>query len=193
MEETYIQKSLRLCGDSEERIRQMVLAVLFVAGEPVSIANLAVLADMDTEPFEELLNDMIAARNENKAGILVRRVEEKVQLCTNAEYSNYIQKLLAPEIKGRFSNSVLETLSIIAYRQPVTRPEIDAIRGVRSDYALSLLLERGMIQEVGRKDVVGRPILFGTTDGFLRHFGLSSIKELPAADFERYMQDEEIG
>ncbi len=191
MENTYVQKSLRIPGD-ENRIRQMVMAVLFVTGDPVSVANLAVLADMDYEAFDELLTEMLETRNEQNEGILIRRVADKVQLCSNAEYAPYIQKLLAPEIKGRFSNSVLETLSIIAYKQPVTRSEIDSIRGVRSDYALSVLVERGMVAEVGRKDVVGRPILFGTTDDFLRHFGIASLKELPAIDFEKYANAEEL-
>lgn len=192
MDKAYVQKSLRISSEDENRVRQMVLAVLFVTGDPVSVANLAVLADMDYEAFDELLTEMIESRNEKNEGILIRRVADKVQLCSNAEYAGYIQKLLAPEIKGRFSNSVLETLSIIAYKQPVTRSEIDAIRGVRSDYALTLLMERGMIAEVGRKDVVGRPILFGTTDDFLRHFGIASLKELPAIDFEKYAGVEEM-
>lgn len=192
MDKAYVQKSLHISLEDENRVRQMVLAVLFVTGDPVSVANLAVLADMDYEAFDELLTEMIESRNEKNEGILIRRVADKVQLCSNAEYAGYIQKLLAPEIKGRFSNSVLETLSIIAYKQPVTRSEIDAIRGVRSDYALTLLMERGMIAEVGRKDVVGRPILFGTTDDFLRHFGIASLKELPAIDFEKYAGVEEM-
>jgi segregation and condensation protein B len=189
MDTGYIK--LQISPEEASRIRKMVMAVLFVTGDPVSAANLAVLADMDFEAFDELLTEMIETTNERNDGILIRRVADKVQLCSNAEYAPYIQKLLAPEIKGRFSNSVLETLSIIAYKQPVTRSEIDSIRGVRSDYAISVLVERGMIVEVGRKDVVGRPILFGTTDDFLRHFGISNLKELPAIDFEKYADLEE--
>lgn len=193
MENEYIQKNLHISSGNEDKICQMVMAVLFVTGDPVSIANLAVLADMDYAPFDELLTDLIETKNEQNDGILIRRIGDKVQLCSNAEYAGSIQKLLAPEIKGRLSNSVLETLSIIAYKQPVTRSEIDSIRGVRSDYSLSLLMERGMIAEVGRKDVVGRPILFGTTDDFLRHFGIASLRELPAIDFEKYSETEDAG
>lgn len=181
-------KTQGLSGDPINQICQMVMAVLFVTGDPVSIANLAVLADMDMEPFEELINEMIETKNEENDGILIRRIADKLQLCTNAEYAPYIQRLLAPEVKGRLSNSVLETLSIIAYKQPVTRSEIETIRGVRCDYAVSVLLEKGMIMEVGRKDVIGRPVLFATTDDFLRHFGITDLSELPAIDFEKYAE-----
>lgn len=176
----------------KNRIAQMVSAVLFVTGDPVSVANLAALADMDFEEFDTLLSELIEEKTSRGEGILIRRIADKVQLCTNAQYADYIQLLLAPEIKGRLSNSVLETLSIIAYKQPVTRSEIESIRGVRCDYAVSVLLEKGMIAEAGRKDVVGRPVLFATTDEFLRSFGIADLSELPAIDFEKYEQAEEV-
>ena len=176
----------------KNQICQMVMAVLFVTGDPVSIANLAVLADMDLEPFEELVGELIEKKNQENDGILIRRIADKLQLCTNAEYAPYIQRLLAPEVKGRLSNSVLETLSIIAYKQPVTRSEIESIRGVRCDYAVSVLLEKGMIMEAGRKDVIGRPVLFATTDDFLRHFGITGLGELPAIDFEKYAEAADV-
>ena len=176
----------------KESIFEMVLAVLFAAGDPVSIADLADLADVDRELFDELMNELIETKNERNEGILIRRIADKVQLCTNAEYAEYIKRLLAPEVKGRLSNPVLETLSIIAYKQPVTRSEIENIRGVRCDYAVSVLLEKGMIAEVGRKDVIGRPVLFATTDDFLRHFGITNLNELPEIDFEKYAETEDI-
>lgn len=176
----------------KNQIRQMVMAVLFVTGDPVSVANLAALAGMEFETFDELLSEVIKGKNERNEGILIRRIADKVQLCTNAEYANYIQMLLAPEVNGRLSNSVLETLSIIAYKQPCTRSEIEAIRGVRCDYAVSVLLEKGMIMEAGRKDVVGRPVLFTTTDVFLRSFGITDLSELPEIDFEKYAQTEDV-
>ncbi len=172
-------------------IEQMVKAVLFIAGDPVSVANLAALAGMDFDEFDMILSTLIEEKNERNEGILIRRVADKVQLCTNAEYAKYIQMLLAPEIKGHLSNSLMETLSIIAYKQPVTRSEIESIRGVRCDYAVSVLLEKGMIAEVGRKDVIGHPALFATTDIFLRSFGITDLSELPAIDFEKYEQAEE--
>lgn len=188
MDNNLPQKSQGFYGDSKNQICQMIMAVLFVTGDPVSIANLAVLADMDPEPFEELISELIETKNERNEGILIRRIADKLQLCTNAEYASDIQKLLAPEVKGRLSNSVLETLSIIAYKQPVTRSEIESIRGVRCDYAVSVLLEKGMIMEAGRKDVIGRPVLFATTDDFLRHFGITGLNELPAIDFDKYAE-----
>jgi segregation and condensation protein B len=175
----------------KNRIAHLISAVLFVTGDPVSVANLAALAGMDFEEFDELLSGIIKEKAERNEGILIRRIADKVQLCTNADYAEYIQLLLAPEVKGRLSNSVLETLSIIAYKQPVTRSEIESIRGVRCDYAVSVLLEKGMISEAGRKDVIGRPVLFATTDEFLRSFGITDLGELPAIDFEKYEQAEE--
>ncbi len=173
-------------------IAQMVSAVLFVTGDPVSVANLAALAGMDFEEFDYLLSEIIEDKKVRKEGVLIRRIADKVQLCTNSEYAEYIKMLLAPEVKGRLSNSVLETLSIIAYKQPITRSEIEAIRGVRCDYAVSVLQNKGMIAEAGRKEVIGRPILFVTTDEFLRGFGISDLSELPAIDFEKYEQQEDI-
>ena len=175
----------------KSEIAQMITAVLFVAGDPVSVANLSALAGMDFDDFDDFLSELIQEKNERDEGILIRRVADKVQLCTNARYAEYIQMLLAPEIKGRLSNSVMETLSIIAYKQPATRSEIEAIRGVRCDYAVAVLLEKGMICEKGRKDAVGHPVLFGTTDEFLRAFGISDLGELPTIDFEQYEQAKE--
>lgn len=175
----------------QHSIKNMVEAVLFVTGDPVSIANLAALAGVDYDEFDQILTALIEEKNERNEGILIRRVADKVQLCSNALYAEYIKMLLAPEIKGHLSNSLLETLSIIAYKQPVTRSEIESIRGVRCDYAVSVLLEKGMIAEVGRKDVIGRPVLFATTDVFLRSFGITDLSELPTIDFEKYEGDGE--
>jgi len=175
----------------KQRIEQIVSAILFVTGDAVSVANLAVLAGMDFDEFDTILSELIEEKTVRNDGILIRRIADKVQLCTNPDYAEYIHLLLAPEIKGRLSNSVMETLSIIAYKQPVTRSEIEAIRGVRCDYAVSVLLEKGMIAEAGRKDVVGRPVLFVTTEEFLRGFGLADLSELPFIDFEKYEQPEE--
>ena len=176
--------------DNQE-IKNILEAVLFVAGEGISIANLSVLFDMDFDEFEKTVDEIIIESESGGDGIIMARHEDKITVCTNKKYSKEIQRILKPAVKEKLSNAVLETLSIIAYKQPVTRGEIDEIRGVRCAYAVSLLIEKGMVKEVGVKDVLGRPALLGTTAEFLKHFGINSIDELPKIDFEKYA-DEEI-
>ena len=113
-------------------------------------------------------------------GLSIRRFGGKAQLATKADFAPYIERVLQPIQRRSLSQSALETLSIIAYKQPVTRMEIEAIRGVGSDYAIQSLVSKRMAREVGRKDTLGRPILYGTTEQFLSHFGLRDLKELPA-------------
>ncbi|MEG0767321.1 MAG: SMC-Scp complex subunit ScpB, partial [Clostridia bacterium] len=100
------------------------------------------------------------------------------------DYALYVEKLLQPVQKQSLSQAVLETLAIVAYKQPVTRAEMELIRGVKCDYSVQALQNRGLIQEVGRKETLGRPILYGTTDAFLRHFGITSLEQLPKLDFQ---------
>ncbi len=112
-------------------------------------------------------------------GVLPYVTETTVQLVTNPAYYEKVVSLLSPPEEKSLSDSVMETLSVIAYRQPVTRADIEAVRGVRCEYSVTQLLKQGLIRELGRKDCVGRPMLFGTTDAFLRKFGLHSLEELP--------------
>ena len=106
-----------------------------------------------------------------------------MQLATRPDYAPYVEKLLQPVQKQSLSQAVMETLAVIAYKQPVTKAEIEQIRGVKCDYSVQSLVSKGLIEEVGRKETLGRPILYGTTDAFLRHFCLSSLSELPEIDF----------
>ena len=174
----------------KQNIKNILNAVLFVAGEGISIANLSALFDMDFDEFEKNVEEIIAESQKNGDGIVIARHEDKLTVCTNKKYAKEIQRILKPAVKEKLSNAVLETLSIIAYKQPVTRSEIDEIRGVRCAYAVSLLIEKGMVAEVGVKDVLGRPTLLGTTADFLKHFGINSIDELPKIDFEKYANEE---
>ena len=112
-------------------------------------------------------------------GIILKRFGDHIQLTTRPEFAPYIEKMLQPVQRQSLSQSALETLAIIAYRQPVTKLEVEAIRGVKCDYSIQSLSNKGLIEEVGRKETVGRPILYGTTDSFLSHFGLETIEELP--------------
>ena len=168
----------------KQKAQAIIEALLYVSGEAIPLDELGKLLEMEYAEVNNIIEDMIQYRRINGNGILIIRLEDKVQFCTNKDYFTYIQKLILPEKTQNLSQSALETLSIIAYKQPVTKTEIEAIRGVRCDYSVSLLLEKGMIIVTGKKDTIGRPLLYATNEEFLRHFGLSSLKELPAIEAE---------
>ncbi|MDX9849128.1 MAG: SMC-Scp complex subunit ScpB [Anaerolineaceae bacterium] len=153
-------------------------AILFISGSPVQISHLADTFDVSSKDIEANLEvleqDLIHGR-----GIRLLRYSGKVQLTSSPEHSDLIEKYLGIETTSRLSRAALETLAIIAYRQPITRPGIDAIRGVNSDGVLKSLLSKGLIEEIGRTEGPGRPILYGITEEFLQYFGLGSINELP--------------
>lgn len=152
-------------------------ALLFVATEPVSPAQLAAVLDIPVAEVEcglSTLESQYAQR-----GIRLQRHQGRVQLTTAPEAAPIVERFLGLEAESHLSRAALETLAIIAYQQPVTRPEIDAIRGVNSDGVLKSLLSKGLIQEAGRAERPGRPFLYQTTPEFLAYFGLSSLSELP--------------
>ena len=153
-------------------------AILFVAAEPVSNAQLATALDVSASVIERGLNeldDLLSTR-----GLRLQRHAGRVQLTTAPQLAELIERFLGLEATTHLSRAALETLSIVAYQQPVTRPQIDAIRGVNSDSMLKSLLNKGLILESGRADGPGRPILYSTTPEFLQHFGLNSILEMPS-------------
>ena len=115
----------------------------------------------------------------NRRGICLKRFGSHIQLSTRPDYAPQIEKLLQPIQKQSLSQAALETLAVVAYKQPVTRLDIEAVRGVKCDYSVQSLMNKGLIEEVGRKETLGRPILYGTTDAFLSHFGLTSLEDLP--------------
>ena len=153
--------------------------MLFVAGEPVLIAEIARAMDMDTAEMKTLLYEMETSYRDEGRGIILLVTDETAQLVSNRKYVEYVEKLLQPEQKKNVSQSILETLAIIAYRQPVTRAEIESVRGVRCEYTIAQLQKLGLINAVGRKDVIGKPMLYATTDSFLRKFGMHNLSELP--------------
>ncbi len=153
--------------------------ILFVSGDPVPMVQLQRALGTTQIEFEYLLRAMDELYRSEKRGVQLYMTGDTVQLVSNREYASLVQELLQPVQDKSFSQAMLETLSVVAYRQPVTRTDIENVRGVRCEYAVSQLLKIGMIQELGRKNVIGRPMLFGTTDAFLRHFGLHDIAELP--------------
>lgn len=166
-------------------------SVLYVAGEPVSIVKLAEAFECPEKEFRRVVRVMEESYENDERGILLSRIGDKIQFCTNRKYASYIEKLLQPVQTQSLSQSVLETLSIIAYSQPVTRSEIEAIRGVKCDYSVGVLLSHGLIRETGRKDTIGKPVLFGTTDEFMRRFGIKNLKDLPPLKFNSPGQSEQ--
>jgi len=152
-------------------------AMLFVAAEPVSTAQLATALDVSPSVVERSLNELDASLATR--GLRLQRHAGRFQLTTAPQLTELIERFLGLEATTHLSRAALETLAIIAYQQPVTRPQIDSIRGVNSDSMMKSLLSKGLILESGRADGPGRPILYSTTPEFLQHFGLNSILEMP--------------
>jgi segregation and condensation protein B len=158
-------------------LKAQVECLLFVANDPVSIERLAAVLTAEPEQIEHIL-DILSAEYTQR-GIRLQRKRQRVQLVTAPEAADLVRAFLGLELTGRLSPAALETLAIVAYRQPVTRAEIEAVRGVSSDSVLRTLLHRGLIEEQGRLDQAGRPIIYGTTFEFLQQFGLASLESLP--------------
>ena len=157
----------------------VIEAILFVAGEPVDVKELQRALEVTEDETYQAISALESDYSYHRRGICLKRFGQHIQLTTRAEYAPYVERLLQPIQKQSLSQSALETLAVVAYRQPVTKLEIEAVRGVKCDYSVQSLVHKGLIEEVGRKDALGRPILYGTTDNFLSHFGLSSLEELP--------------
>ena len=164
---------------TREQQKEAVLAVLFAMGKAVERAKLAYALEITDEETEELLREIMAEQDERESGLRIIRLEDSYQLCTREMYYDTLIRVASQPVKPVLTDVMLEVLSVIAYRQPVTRSEIDRIRGVKSDYTVNRLVEYRLVEEAGRLDAPGRPILFRTTEEFLREFGLSSALELP--------------
>ncbi len=157
-------------------------AVLFTMGRPVDLKHLAVAIDQSQKTAQTVMENLILRYERENRGMEIIRLEDSYQLCTRGKYyENLIRVASAPK-KQSLSEVALETLSIIAYKQPVTRLEIEKIRGVNSDHAVNRLVEYGLVEEIGRLDAPGRPALFATTEEFLRRFGIGSKENLPEID-----------
>ena len=173
---------------TEAAIRAAVEAILFAAGGSVETARLASALELDSGEMRDILRRMELRYEEEDRGIRLLELEDAWQLCTKREHYGELIRIVKQPRKYTLTEVLLETLSIVAYKQPVTKLEIEKIRGVKSDHAVNKLVEYGLIEEVGRLDAPGRPILFGTTEEFLRSFGDSSVEELPKASPEQ-MED----
>ncbi|MCX7943782.1 MAG: SMC-Scp complex subunit ScpB [Deltaproteobacteria bacterium] len=164
----------------EQRVKSIIESILFVSEKPITVKDIVdVLGEgFDTKTVRKVLEDMVHIYESRKGGILLREVAGGFQLYTNPENSEYLRRLI--DVKPfKLSRAALETLAIIAYRQPITRAEIDDLRGVDSSGALRVLVERRLVRIVGKKDEPGRPFLYGTTKEFLEFFDLKSLAELP--------------
>jgi len=168
--------------DDKKKICGALEAVLFTMGQAVSTDTLKMALDCDEDTIREAVETLRKDYEDEGRGLRILQLEDSYQLCTKPEHYDALVKIATQPIKPILSEVMLEVLSIIAYRQPVTRNEIEKIRGVSSDYTVNRLVEFGLIEEAGRLDAPGRPILFRTTEEFLRKFGLASVRELPAFD-----------
>ena len=170
-------------GTSEKsKIKSIIESLLFVSGEPLNIKEISNSIDISVKVLDNIIEEMKEEYEKEERGINIISINGNYQLATKPCNSEYIQKLLKKNKRQSLSQASLESLAIIAYKQPITRIDIDEIRGVKSESALLRLLEKGLIKEVGRLEIPGRPILYGTTEEFLRQFGLKEIKELPSLD-----------
>jgi segregation and condensation protein B len=167
---------------SDEELMASVEAILFSMGESVEISAIAKALEVRTGRIRQILQKLQKQYAKPSRGIMLQQFDDAVQMSTKPEqYQNLIKIAKVPR-KMTLSDSVIETLSIIAYKQPITKIEVEGIRGVSCDYAINKLLEYDLIKELGRKDAPGRPILFGTTEQFLRSFGVKNLAELPSLD-----------
>ena len=167
-----------------KEIAKIIEGVLFVSGEGVEIDEFKTRFDINDREFNKCL-DILKEKYDEKSGINVIQYKKKVQLCSNPEIADNIAEILNPIRERSLTKAAMETVAIIAYKQPVTRLEIENIRGSSSDYAIQLLQSNNLIEVVGRKDTVGKPLLFGTTESFLKRFELESIENLP--DYEQLL------
>jgi len=165
-----------------QKTEAAIEAILFTMGESVELSKIAKAIEHDTETTRKLINDMMLRYEEENRGIRIIELENAYQLCTKQEYYDCLVRLALQPKKAVLTEVMLETLSIIAYKQPVTKIEIEKIRGVKCDHAVNKLIEYNLVQELGRLDAPGRPLLLGTTEDFLRNFGVQSTSDLPMVD-----------
>lgn len=167
---------------SAKTIKSAIESMMFVWGDPLDIKAVADIFNIDRNEVYACCKELQAEYEAEGRGIVIREVNRSFQFVTRRENIDYIERLCTPVKHRKLSQSALEVLAIVAYKQPVTKGEIEAVRGIRCDRVLDGLEKKKLVAEIGRSDAVGRPILYGTTDEFLRQFGFESLKELPAIE-----------
>ncbi|WP_101772781.1 SMC-Scp complex subunit ScpB [Peptostreptococcus faecalis] len=162
-------------------IKNIIESIMFSYGEPITIKelNLAINEELAPKEIEIMLEALIKEYKENDRGIQIIKLDDKFQMCSNEKYADYIKKIIEPSKKRVISQATLETLVIIAYKQPITKNDIEDLRGVKCDKVLKTLLDNGLIYEAGRLNKTGKPIIYKTTDEFLKILEIESLKDLP--------------
>lgn len=167
---------------SKKMIKSAFESMMFIWGEPLDVKAAAEIFNISKQDAMELFLELQQEYEMEGRGIVIRQINQSFQFVTRAENAGYIEKLCTPVKTRKLSQSALEVLAIVAYKQPVTKGEIEAIRGIKCDRVMDGLVKKDLVCEKGRSEAVGRPILYGTTDTFLKHFGFSTLKELPPID-----------
>lgn len=175
----------------KRELKSIIEGLLFTFGEPIESGEIAKVLDITNKEALQLLMEMKDEYDYNRRGIRIVKFNNSFQLGTRPEHHQWIKTVVQERNTRALSNAALETLSIVAYKQPVTKADIDHIRGVKSDRSLETLITRRLVKETGKLDKPGRPNLYGTTDGFLKYFGLESLKDLPPVD-DFKIEEEEI-
>lgn len=178
----------------EKNYKAIIEAILFTMGESVELEKIADAIELDKKATKKLINEMMQEWNDEGRGVAIMELDGAYQMCTRTEMYEYLIRIAKQPKRRVLTDVLLETLSIIAYKQPVTKMEIEKIRGVSSDHAVSKLVEYNLVCELGRLDAPGRPLLFGTTEEFLRSFGVHSVDELPVlspVQLEEFKQEAE--
>ena len=170
-------------GVDDQHLGAAIEAVLFAAGYPVEYSKLCSVFKRDKRDMKRFIKSYAEKYNLRDSGIMMLVFENSVQLCTREEYKDYIREVLGIKLSGKLSASALEVLAIIAYNQPVTRAFIEQVRGVDCSYAITSLSDKGLIEAKGRLEVPGRPVLYGTTETFMRCFGITELSQLPEVEF----------
>ncbi len=174
-------------------LKQIIKSLLFAWGDPLDLKAISEVCDIDLDLAQAELEKLRCELDETNDGLKIIRMNSSYQLITRDIYYDYVKKLLNEKPKNNLSNASIETLSIIAYKQPATKMEVEKIRSVKSDGPINTLIEKGLIEEVGRLDTPGKPILYGTTEVFLRSFGLEDLSQLPDLNMDVNIERQDNG
>lgn len=172
-------------------IKSIIEGILFTWGDPINVKEIGKILEISKERVRDILNEMISEFEENRRGLRIVKADDYYQIGTRPEHFPWINKLAESKKSKTLSAASLETLSIIAYSQPIVKSEIESLRGVKCDRSIATLMDKNLIKEIGRLEKTGRPIIYGTTEQFLIAFGLESLEELPdLEEFEKKIQEE---
>ena len=177
----------------DKEIKAIIEALIFVSGEPITLNRIRdVIEGVDKKTLERLASELKDEFNKEYRGLQLVEIANGYQLTTRSEYANWIKKLNKIKVSTKLSKPAMETLAIIAYKQPIIKPEVEKIRGVDSGGVIKTLLERKLIKIIGRMDIVGKPMMYGTTSEFLQYFGLKDLTDLPTLREFQELKEEEI-